>query len=377
MSTILENLNSKAIQLEIPLGVHLDVTWRCNERCVHCYLDHDDLGELTLDEIYDLLQQMADAGVFFLTISGGEPLLRRDLFAIIRRARELTFNVKLKTNAILIREKEAAQIRELGVETLQVSIYSHRPEVHDAITKVKGSLARSLDAIRFLVSQGLKVTIANVVMKQTRWDYPGVQKLAAELGAHFTIDPTITPHINGDRSLLRLNIDPGDLREIMHDKTITAEKDENEFIVVAPGAGEDSLDNISCSAGHSACYVSPYGDVYPCVQFPLPSGNVRRQKFIDIWKNSPQLKEVRSIRTRDLPVCSTCVHSSGCSRCPGLAYMEGNMRGPSTADCEKSFAKTGIPSANMIRKAAASAHERVDSDRRSSPTPESDTSSLI
>src|SRR5208282_2311536 len=148
---------------------------------------------------------------------------------------------------------------------------------------------------------------------------------------------------------------PGDLREIMHDKTITAEKDENEFIVVAPGAGEDSLDNISCSAGHSACYVSPYGDVYPCVQFPLPSGNVRRQKFIDIWKNSPQLKEVRSIRTRDLPVCSTCVHSSGCSRCPGLAYMEGNMRGPSTADCEKSFAKTGIPSANMIRKAAASA----------------------
>ena len=184
MSTILENLNTRAIEREIPLGVHLDVTWRCNERCVHCYLDHDDQGELTFDEIYDLLQQLADAGLFFLTISGGEPLLRTDLFAIIRRARELTFNVKLKTNAILIREKEAAMIRELGVETVQVSIYSHRPEVHDAITKVKGSLGRSLDAIRFLVSQGLKVTMANVVMKQTRFDYPGVQKLAVEIGAH-------------------------------------------------------------------------------------------------------------------------------------------------------------------------------------------------
>jgi radical SAM protein with 4Fe4S-binding SPASM domain len=114
------------------------------------------------------------------------------------------------------------------------------------------------------------------------------------------------------------------------------------------------MDNIPCSAGHSACYVSPYGDVYPCVQFPLPSGNVRKQKFIDIWKYSPQLEEVRSIRTRDLPVCSTCAHTSGCSRCPGLAYMEGNMRGPSTADCEKSFAKTGIPSANMLLKAARS-----------------------
>ncbi len=352
MSTILENLNTKAIQLGIPLGVHLDVTWRCNERCVHCYLDHDDLGEMTYAEIEDLMTQMAAAGVFFLTISGGEPLLRKDLFDIIRRARELTFNVKLKTNAILIREKEAALIRELGVETVQVSIYSHRAEVHDAITKVKGSLQRSLDAIRFMVSQGLKVTLANVVMKQTRFDYPEVQKLAAKIGAAFTLDPTITPHINGDRSLLRLNIDCNALREIMNDKTIAGEEDQ--FIAVAPGADEDVMDSIPCSAGHSACYISPYGDVYPCVQFPLPSGNVRQQKFIDIWKYSPQLEEVRSIRSRDLPVCSSCAHVGGCSRCPGLAYMEGNMRGPSTADCEKSFAKTGIPSANMLRKAAAS-----------------------
>ena len=352
MSTILENLNSKAINLGIPLGVHLDVTWRCNERCVHCYLDHDDLGEMSYDEIEDLMSQMAAAGVFFLTISGGEPMLRKDIFPIIRRARELTFNVKLKTNGILIREKEAALIRELGVDTVQVSIYSHRPEVHDAITKVKGSLERSLAAIRFMVSSGLKVTMANVVMKQTRWDYPDVQKLAAELGAMFTIDPTITPHINGDRSLLALNVSREDLRDIMNDKTIAGQT-EDQFVAVAPGADEDHMDNIPCSAGHSACYVSPYGDVYPCVQFPLPSGNVRQQKFIDIWKYSPQLEEVRSIRTRDLPVCSTCAHSSGCSRCPGLAYMEGNMRGPSTADCEKSFASTGVPSANMLLRAAS------------------------
>ena len=109
------------------------------------------------------------------------------------------------------------------------------------------------------------------------------------------------------------------------------------------------MDGFPCSAGHTACYISPYGDVFPCVQFPLPSGNMRRQKFLDIWRHSPQLKEVRSIRARDLPTCSTCAHVGTCSRCPGLAYMEGNMRGPSTADCEKSFQRTGIASANMLR----------------------------
>ncbi|HEY6394227.1 MAG TPA: radical SAM protein, partial [Candidatus Binataceae bacterium] len=314
MSSLMEALNAKAIDLGIPLSAHLDVTYRCNERCVHCYLDHHDAGELTLAEIDDLLQQMANAGVLFLTISGGEPLLRKDIFAIIRRARELTFNVKLKTNAILIGQSEAARLRELGVETIQVSIYSHRPQIHDAITKVPGSLSRSIAAIRFLKSQDLKVTIANVLMRQNRMDYPGVQKLAAELGANFTIDPTITPHINGDRSLLNLNVGLNDLRRVLHDETIVGKI--GEFCAPPSESSEDVLDGLPCSAGHSSCYVSPYGEVYPCVQFPLPSGNVRHQKFLDIWKCSPQLQEVRTIRARDLPVCSTCAHVGSCGRCP-------------------------------------------------------------
>jgi AdoMet-dependent heme synthase len=347
MSALMAEMNSKAIELGIPLGVHLDLTYRCNERCVHCYLDHDDAGEMTFAEIDALLPQLADAGVFFLALSGGEPLLRKDLFAILRRARELNFDVKLKTNAILIKEKEAAQIRELGVENVQISIYSHRPEIHDAVTKVPGSLNRSIKAIRFLVSQGLKVTLANVLMGNNMGDYPKVRELAAELGAQFSIDPTITPHMNGDRSLLALNITSAQLKRVMSDPTLVG--DVEEFCAPPQAAGEDVMDGLPCSAGHSACYISPYGDVYPCVQFPLPSGNVRKQPFIDIWKHSPQLNEVRSIRARDLPVCSGCVHVGSCSRCPGLAYMEGNMRGPSTADCGKSYARTGIPSANMRR----------------------------
>ncbi|HEX3470247.1 MAG TPA: hypothetical protein VHT28_03600, partial [Silvibacterium sp.] len=84
------------------------------------------------------------------------------------------------------------------------------------------------------------------------------------------------------------------------------------------------------------------------------------QKFIDIWRHSDQLNEVRSITARDLPVCSGCGHVGTCNRCPGLAYMEGNMRGPSTQDCEKSFARTGIPSANMrLKKAYPASHGLV------------------
>ena len=168
MSTLMAEMNGKALGLGIPLSAHVDLTYRCNERCIHCYLPHDDRGELSTAEVKDLFGQLAEAGVFFLTISGGEPFLRTDLFELLAHARALTFNVKLKTNGILIGEKEVARLRKLGIETVQISIYSHRPEVHDKITAVKGSLERSLAAIRFLRASGLKVTIAHVIMQINR-----------------------------------------------------------------------------------------------------------------------------------------------------------------------------------------------------------------
>src|SRR3989449_463244 len=346
--SLMQEMNERALELGVPLGVHLDVTYRCNERCVHCYLDHDDHGEMTTAEIKDILQQLAEAGTFFLTLSGGEVLMRRDFFEILEYARRLLFNVRLKTNGVMIRTQEAQRLRELGVEQIQISIYSHRPEVHDAITKLPGSLKRSVAAIRFLKSQGLKVTIANVLMTANMRDHAGVQALARELDVTYTLDPTITPKMDGDASCLRLRIPGSELNAVFHNKDLVGNVEE--FCAPPPPPGDDIMEGYPCSAGHTAAYITPYGDVFPCVQFPLPSGNVRRQKFLDIWRYSPQLADVRSIRAKNLPVCSTCSHVGSCTRCPGLAYMEGNMHGPSTADCEKSFQRTGIPSPNMLRK---------------------------
>src|SRR5215813_11409639 len=115
MSALMEELSAKALSLGVPLSAHLDVTYRCNERCVHCYLDHEDHGEMSLAEITDLLDQLADAGVFFLTISGGEIFLRPDLFDIIKHARKRWFAVKIKTNGILIREAQARRLAELSI----------------------------------------------------------------------------------------------------------------------------------------------------------------------------------------------------------------------------------------------------------------------
>jgi len=348
--SLLAEMNQRALELGVPLSVQLDITYRCNERCVHCYLDHDDHGEMSVVEIKNVLMQLADAGVFFLTLSGGEVLMRRDFFDIVEFARRLQFNVKVKTNGVMIREAEAKRIRDLGVEQVQISVYSHRPEVHDAITKLPGSLRRTVEAIRFLRSKGLKVTIANVLLSANLRDYPGVIALAQELGVAYTLDPTITPKIDGDRSILQWRAEASVLGDLFHDPALVG--DAEKFCAPPPPPDADVMEGYPCSAGHTSCYISPYGDVFPCVQFPLPSGNVRRQKFLEIWRHSAQLETVRSIRARDLTTCAACAHVGTCTRCPGLAYMEGSMLGPSTADCEKSFQRTGIPTANMLRRSS-------------------------
>ena len=115
--SLLEEMNQRALELGIPFSVHLDVTYRCNERCVHCYLDHDDHGEMTTAEIKDLLQQLAEAGTFFLTLSGGEVLMRQDFFELLEYARGLRFNVRIKTNGVMIRKREAQRMMDLGSRT--------------------------------------------------------------------------------------------------------------------------------------------------------------------------------------------------------------------------------------------------------------------
>ena len=222
--SLMQEMGARALKLGVPLSVQMDVTYRCNERCVHCYLDHDDHGEMTTAEIKDVLSQLAEAGVFFLIFSGGEVFMRMDFFELVEYARSLMFCVKLKTNAFMIGEEEADRLAAAHLDSVQVSIYSHRPEVHDAITLLPRSLERSIAGIRRLRDRGVKVILANVLMRPNFQDYAGVKALAKELGAEFTIDPTITPMMDGDRSILSLGIEQEELQQVFRDRRLGGQR---------------------------------------------------------------------------------------------------------------------------------------------------------
>ncbi|MHB8412947.1 MAG: radical SAM protein [Candidatus Acidiferrales bacterium] len=343
-TALMDRVVRRSLERRVPIGVHFDITYRCNERCVHCYLDHEDHGEMDTAEIKRVLQQLAEAGTLMLTFSGGEIFLRKDLFELLAFARELHFDISLKSNALLVTREHAARLKSLGVRRIQISIYSADAAMHDAITKVRGSFERSINAIRFLKSQGLQVKIACPLMKQNLSGLAQLRSLAEELDVPYVIDMTITPKIDGDMGVLALRSSAEDLLSVLQDPQLNAEQPKDGVLpmiaesagsVVSSGIESDAYEDIPCSAGHNSCYVSPYGDVYPCVQMPIATGNLRERSFQEIWHYSQQMARVRAVRESQLPVCSTCSIRRFCERCPGLAHMEGgDLLGAYERACE-------------------------------------------
>src|SRR6267142_3368123 len=160
MPTALESLRTSNWNNAVPMSALFELTFVCNHACSFCYNCPTGQKEMTTQEVFDALQKLADFNILYLTLSGGEPLVRKDFFEIARRARELGFALRIYTNAFLIDEAMAKRIREIAnpIE-IEISIHGARPETHEMLTCVPGSLQRVINAVKHLRAQGIKVNL--------------------------------------------------------------------------------------------------------------------------------------------------------------------------------------------------------------------------
>jgi len=366
MPDLIERLFQKSVALHIPLSVHIDLTMRCNERCIHCYRVVEQRPELTTTELTALLDDVARAGTLYLTFSGGEVFLRKDLFELLEHARRRHFDVRLKSNALLITPAKAARLRTLAVRQVDISVYSADPAVHDWVTKIPGSLERSLEGAAMLKEAGVTVKLNCPLMKQNVGQYTRLLALAERLGVLCGFDPMITAKNDGDRSPIALRITRKELREALQDPALNPQCGKPAPAASGPDWKRSDLDDVPCGASHNACYISAYGDVMPCVAMPIACGNVRDEPFAEIWHRSPAMLRVRSIRIRDLHTCSSCAASPFCTRCPGQALVEtGDLYGPSPANCEHALvaaqvAGSAVIPASMLRPPVSAGVRRAE-----------------
>src|SRR5574337_1005942 len=295
-----DRLVRRASRAHVPLSVLFEVTHRCNLGCEHCYLTEGPVGrpkpiqeELSLEEVRRILDELAEAGTLFLTLSGGEVFMRRDFLEIMAHTRSRGFSVTVFTTGTLLTLETATELAAFHPLSVEVSIYSARPEVHDRVTRIPGSHARSIRALRMLKERGVIILIKSPLMNLNSGEYRGIVELAEELGAGCGFDPILIPARDGNQAPLRLSLDRDRMREFFADPVLAREYFQP--VKCFPQPGEEI-----CGTGRRTCLISPYGDLFPCGVHPIPAGNLREKSFHEIWTGSPLLKELRGQTAADL-----------------------------------------------------------------------------
>ena len=325
-------------------AVHWELTYRCNQRCAHCYLDVQpperaareapgaaEQNELSTAECRRVIDEMAALGAFSLVLSGGEPLLRDDWAELAAYARDRYMALRLFTNGTLVDASVASRIAQLHLCTVEVSVYGADARTHDALTRAHGSFDRAIRALRLLREHGVRTVMKTPMMRQNVGQFRGMQALAGELGAQFHHDASITPSANPRLNPLQFRMTEDDLRAYYRQ---TLEPSRGSLVANVPLAA--TPDRRPCGIGTSAITIDPYGNVFPCLEVRLAAGNLRQSTLREIWERSGLWAELRRLTLEELPACRACDLAGYCTRCHGLAWqIDGDLRTASSENCRQ------------------------------------------
>jgi radical SAM protein with 4Fe4S-binding SPASM domain len=276
--------------------------------------------------------------VLFLTLMGGEFFMRRDADAILERAHQLGFAIKLLTTGHHIHDRRADRIAALKPIQVDMSMYGGTPGVHEAITDHPGSWRRTRDAAERLIERGVPVLLKAPVMEGNVGDLEALADLADRLGARYSFDAKITAMENRDQSPVALRM-TGDSVERFYRTSRMADYLGATYGDRDPGEELRPLAHTPCRAGQQTVSINPRGEVWPCNALPLPVGDLRRSTFAEIWSGSAELDEVRDLRWAKIAECNRCELRNYCQRCHGMALVEhGEMAGPSLEACRHAVA---------------------------------------
>ena len=307
----------------IPLEISIDLTHHCNFRCQHCYIpDFSAPDLLTTERVCSLIDELADMGTLYLTLTGGEMLLRKDWYEIASYARNLGFSLRLYSNGSTITPDIADKIKSLHAIT-EVSLYSMDEEIFEKITQHKGSFKKTIRGIERERERELLLKVPLMVFNAEGFEK--VFEYGRAIGARVNADPRIIAKKDGDLSPLSLNAATEELLPYYRSGYTPCS---------VSGSDDPRFDRPLCAAGNRFANITAAGDVRACNLLVPIAGNVREQSFREIWETSEWLQQVRSIRRKDLRTCNTCPKISYCGRCHAQAYIEdGDIMGPSSSAC--------------------------------------------
>jgi len=301
------------------ISLHIELTSRCNERCLHCYIPHENkIEDIKPSLFYDILEQCKDMGVLSLTLSGGETMLHKNFCDFLQKAKEYDFSINILSNLTLLNDEIIKELKENRLSSVQVSLYSMDPDVHDSITGLKGSFYKTMDNILRLIDNDIPLQISCPTMKQNKNCFGNVLKWANEHKIRADTDYIMMARYDHTTDNLdnRLSLD-----EV--GKVITDIVEHNIYyrkIMLKDDFKKDDDRDISNDIVCGVCITSicmvANGNVFPCPGWQnYICGNVCETPLKEIWNDSPKVRTLRNMRKKDFPECLSCPDKSFCAMC--------------------------------------------------------------
>jgi AdoMet-dependent heme synthase len=318
-----------------------EVTRQCNLSCLHCRASAE-LGpypnELTTAEGMTLLDQIREIGQPVVILTGGEPLLRPDIFDLASHGHALGLRMVMAVNGMLLDREKAVKLKESGIQRISISMDGASARSHDFFRQVEGAFEGILKGVEAAKAAGLEFQINTTITRHNLKEIDQIQEKVAELGAVAHHIFMLVPTGRG-RSLTDQTISAEEYEETLtrlakggfkkhvpikatcapHYYRILREVAHQEGLEVSMAThGLDAMTR-GCLGGIGFCFVSHVGQVQPCGYLEAISGNVREHTFKEIWESSPVFLALRD-REQYSGKCGVCEYFRVCGGCRARAY---------------------------------------------------------
>lgn len=314
--------------VRMPFHVVWLATNACNARCQHCSSasEHRLPSELTTEESFQLLNQLRDAGVLDLAISGGEPLLRVDLYEIIAFAKTLEFAVGVGSNGSSVTRESVHRLVDARVDRLQISLDGFA-EAHDALRRWPGLFARALRAAEVATELGLRTHVCCTI---NRYNFQDLERFTQFIARETSIARVnFSRYVPTGRGDDQLDLNDGQWRDAITLCSQLRADYKGRLDIVTHLAQQILIDSevadmaafVGCQAGTGQGCVTSDGTVFPCVLLPVALGNVRVKSFTEIWRTSPVIRTLQC-RTELHGRCGSCPVANKCGGCRAVAYAK-------------------------------------------------------
>jgi radical SAM protein with 4Fe4S-binding SPASM domain len=323
-----------------PRIISWNITLRCPLKCSHCYVnagDEEVAGVLSTQEAFSVIDQIRATGTPIVILSGGEPLLREDIYTIARYGTEHGLRMVMGTSGYLIDHDTAEKLKDAGIRAVAISLDSNDPTFHDAFRGLDGVWEKAVQAIGHCRDAGISVQINMSVMRSAINDVIDVIEFGTSRGVRnyqlFFPIPTGRARYIEPRS-------PEEYEELIRQILIRYRNSDlnirptcaPQFRRIADDLGIiNSAWGRGCLAGITYCRIFANGDVTPCPYLPVSAGNVRTTPFSDIWYHSELFNALRDPDNLT-GKCGRCSYKTTCGGCRARAYLGEDAASPLWCD---------------------------------------------